>query len=111
MTIAEHRRKEVERLARYKSDEPTQEDLSQASSIMNSYYRLCGLCERNLYLVNDSRTCDKYYTKQSEEKEERWRVRLNKRLQEYGLRIVHFGYLPTICFINSTATAIERFFY
>lgn len=111
MTIAEHRQKEVERLARLKADEPTEEDIAHARSIMNSYYRLCGLCERNLFLANNERTCDKYYTKQSEEKEERWRVKLNKRLGEYGLRIMHFGYLPTICYIDSTATAIERFLY
>lgn len=112
MTISEHRSKEVLRLARYKNPEPTENDISEARSVMNSFYRLCGLCERNLYLANDPNWCDKKYTKWSEEREERWRKRLNKKLIDvYGLRIVHFGYLPSICFATSTAEAISRFFY
>lgn len=112
MTIAQHREKEVVRLAKYKSDNPSEDEISEARTVMNSYYRLCGLCEKNLILANDERTCNRRSTALSEAKEERWSKRLNDKLQsQYGLRLLWCGYLPHICEKNSTATAIERFFY
>lgn len=111
-TIAQQRETEVLRLAARKHESPNDEEIKEARSLMNSFYRLCGLCEYNLLLSNDARTADLKSTARSEEREARWAARLNKRLNDiYGLRLLWFGYLPTICEPDSTATAVQRFFY
>ena len=115
MTIAQMREKELHRLAAYKNAEPSGEDIAEARKIMNSYYRLCGLCERNLNLANDARWHDKPYTKQSEAREQKWFERLDKQFNElYGLRLNYCGYMPSIgtldenhCFCDKIST----FFY
>lgn len=97
LTIAQIREKEVDKLAHIKSANPTDEDFREARKIMNSYYRLCGLCKTNLYLANDESTAGKYYCIASELREDRWYKRLDKLFSElYGLRLVYCGYYPSI---------------
>lgn len=97
MTIAQLREREIDRLVAYKTDNPTDADYREAHRMMNSFYRLCGLCERNLYLANDERTCNSRYTKESEDKEERWYKRLGKQFKEiYNLDLYYAGYCPSI---------------
>ena len=53
LTIAERREKELDILISYKTSNPTPADYKEARKIMNSYYRLCGLANRNLMLTNN----------------------------------------------------------
>ena len=97
LTIAQIREKEVDKLAHIKSANPTEEDFREARKIMNSYYRLCGLCESNLYMANDERKANSRFCKESEAREDRWYKRLDKLFSElYGLRLVYCGYYPSI---------------
>ena len=100
MTIAQLREREVEKLARYKNPEPTEQDIAEAKRIMNSYYRLAGLNERLLYINNDERTYNFYFRsgelKRLEEQEDRWIKRIKNWLKEYGLTINYYSFLPTI---------------
>ena len=97
MTIAQLREREVERLARFKSESPTDADIAEARRNMNSFYRLCGLAERNLYLQNDERSYNTRYAKKCEEKEDRWYRRLDKTFHDtYGLNLCYCGYAPSI---------------
>lgn len=101
MTIKELRNKEVRRLVsmhnEYTGKEEEWADWEEAIRLMNSFYRLCGLCESNLYRANDERLCNRPYTKEQEEKEERWYKRLSKQFEEYaGLTLVYCGYMPSI---------------
>lgn len=115
MTIAQLREKEVERLARFKDSEPTEQNITDARKIMNSFYRLCGLCTTNLYLANDARTCNRQSTKDSEEREERWVKRLNEQLKPYGLQLFYCGYCPSIGIVEKPhggcVEKITRWFY
>ncbi len=96
-TIAELREKELETLVKYKTENPTDADFLEARKNMNSFYRLCGLCERNWYLANDEPTCNRKSTIASEEREEKWYKRLNKTFSKvYGLELVYCGYCPSI---------------
>ena len=114
-TIAECREREIPRLVAFKTDDPTAEDFREARMLMNSFYRLCGLCERNLYLTNEERTCNLPSTKRSEEKEEKWWRRLNAVFNDtYGLSLVYCGYMPSIvtkCENGGVSEKIQRFFY
>lgn len=97
MTIAQLRERTIEELVKHKTENSTSEDYAEARKIMNSYYRLVGLCEKNLYLTNDERWHDRPYTKQSEAREDRWYKRLDKQFSEiYGLHLVYCGYYPSI---------------
>ena len=97
MTIAQMREKDVYRLAEMHNNEPTENDIQEARKLFTSYYRLCGLCERNLYLQNDSRQHDSWYAKELEEKESKWVKRLDKQFNDFaGLRLVYCGYYPSI---------------
>ena len=97
LTIAQLREKEVKRLAQFHTDNPTEEDIMKARKLMNSFYRLCGLSERNLYLTNCEHTCNKPSTKESEEREYKWFKLLNKEFREFcGLELVYCGYHPSI---------------
>ncbi len=116
MTIAQCREREVFRLARYHAAEPSEDDVQQARRIMNSFYRLCGLAEKNLYLANDERTCNRRSTKESEERESTWSRRLAAQLKEYaGLTIFYAGYAPSIGIVDPVtggcSEKISRFFY
>ena len=96
-TLAERRENELKHLARFKTADFSGADIDEARRNMNSYYRLCALCERNAELENDERFCNRWSTKQSEEKEGRWFERLNKTFQEtYGLELVYCGCMPSI---------------
>lgn len=115
MTIAQLREREVERLAKFKTENPTTEDINNARKIMNSFYRLCGLCETNLYLANDERTYNKASTKRSEEREAQWVKRLDKWLEPYGLQLFYSGYCPSIGVVDKSnggcSEKINRWFY
>ena len=115
MTIAQLREKEVERLARYKTDDPTENDIVEARRCMNSFYRLCGIDERLLYLENDERWHDKPYTKRLEEQRDKWHKRLDKQFNDlYGLRLVYCGYCPSIVTVypgGGVSEKITRWFY
>ena len=116
LTIAQLREREVERLARFKNPEPTEEDIKEARRNMNSFYRLCGLCETNLYHANDERTCNTTWHRRSEERESAWHARLNKTFEDtYGLRLVYCGYMPSIGTVTypcgGFSEKINRWFY
>lgn len=72
-------------------------NLDKASYIINSYYRLCGLSDTLLYRDNDAYLHDKPYTARLHDKEDRWVIRLNKALKPYGLTLMYFSWLPSIC--------------
>ena len=114
MTIAQLREREIERLARYKNPEPTEQDIAEAKRIMNSFYRLCGLNERLLYIENDFTLFERYsrlgWLNKLREKEDRWIKRIENWLKEYGLTIQYFGYMPTIV-DKDNYEKINRFFY
>lgn len=106
LTVAEMRERELKNACKKYDIE-----YSEAKKIMNRYYRLCGSYERLLILENDEKTCNNNYTlKLSEQTDERWQ-KLNNDLKKYGLEMKFFGYIPTICDIKTTTTAIEKFFY
>lgn len=116
MTIAQMREKELDRLVSYRTETPTAEDYAKAKKLMNSFYRLCGLAETNLYLANNERTCNASYTRESEAKESRWYDRLCKEFQEFcGLTLFYTGYAPSIGTKDSKTGAVcekvSRFFY
>ena len=115
MTIAELRRREVRRLAEFKSPEPTEADVDEARRLMNSFYRLCGLSETNLEMANDSTIYNAKRLAKSEERESRWYERLNAEFKKlYGLRLVYCGYAPSIGTVGengSFSEKITRYFY
>lgn len=115
MTIAQLRERELSRLVSFKTTAPTEEDFQEARKLMNSFYRLCGLSERNLYLANDARTCNLASTRRSEERESKWWSRLDNLFsQTYGLNLVYCGYAPSICkklANGAVSQEIQRFFY
>ena len=114
-TISELRERELSRLVSYKTDTPIQADFDEARRLMNSYYRLCGLSERNLYLTNNERTCNSRSTKQSEDREDKWWRRLDAEFDRiYNLRLVYCGYMPSIVKVldhGGVSTAVSTFFY
>lgn len=96
-TIAQLREMEVDKLAHYASPEPTEQDYATARRLMNSYYRLCGLANTNLYLSNEEWSCNLPSTAKSEQRESDWSDRLSKELQDFcGLQLVYFSWLPSI---------------
>lgn len=72
-------------------------DINKASYIINSYYRLCGLSNRLLILDNDERTYNTRYTTNLHAREDRHINRLNEALKPYGLCLMFFSWLPSIC--------------
>ena len=58
-------------LAKRRNNEPLEEDIALAKRTMNSFYRLCGIDERLLYLENDERRHDSWYTKELEKKRDK----------------------------------------
>ena len=115
LSIAQLREKELTNLVAFRTDKPTEEDYKTARRLMNSFYRLCGLAETNLYLANDERTCNKASTKYSEEKERKWAARLSKEFTDFcGLRLVYCGYAPSIGIVypgGGFSEKITRWFY
>lgn len=114
-TIAQLRYEQVIKLASYKNTDPTKEDIALARTHMNSFYRLCGLAEKNLYLTNDEKTANKASTAYNEKREQAWFERLDKTFREhYGLCLTYCGYLPSIGVKNEQGAfteKIERYFY
>jgi len=110
-TIAECREKELTRLVEISGTN----DFEKARYLMNSFYRLCGLCERNLYLANNEYTCNRKSTKDSEEKEYKWYLRLKKEFETFsGLTLVYCGYMPSIGINHENGGFYEkvyRYFY
>ena len=115
LTIAQQRERELQRLVGYKTSNPSASDINEARRLMNSLYRLCGLCEKNLWLENTERTCNLKSTQASEERERRWWQRLDKDFKEiYGLRLVYCGYMPSVvkeCEHGGVSNAVSLFFY
>ena len=105
LTIAQRRERQLQSF-----NEEFIKDISKASYIINSFYRLCGLDEWLLYAENDPRRCNSRYTQEQEEKALRWIARLNKHLAPYGLKIAYSGYLPSIC-IMGEGNRIDRVVY
>lgn len=115
-SVRELREREIRKLVSFKTSDPTPEDFAEAVRLMNSFYRLCGLCERNLYLANEERTCNLKSTKESEDRESRWSDRLNREFKDtYGLQLVYCGYMPSIGVVyepgGGFSEKITRWFY
>ena len=114
-TIAELRREEVIKLATMHNPDPTEEDIATARKLMNSFYRLCGLAETNLYWMNNEDTCNTSWAKASEARELNWHKRLSKEFEDFaGLTLEYCGYAPSIGKVNEHrgfSEKIERHFY
>ena len=109
LTIAQLREKEVVKLATLHNANPSEADLREAHRLMNSYYRLCGLDERNLYLTNDERTCNKSWVKESTERAWNWWKRLDGEFYSFaGLHLVYSGVCATICEKEENSNCIKR---
>ncbi len=111
MSIAELRRKEVYRLAEMDTKNDVNTALTEATKLMNSFYKLCGLEERLLYLENEERTCNIKFVACLEIKAEKWRERLQNAFSTYGLILVWYGYLPTITDHEGGSEVIYTYFY
>ena len=111
MTIAQLRKKSAIDLAKRKVSKPSAEEIAKATSIMNSYYRLCGLDERLLYLESNERTYNSRFVKELEEKQEKWYKRLNAQFNEYSAELIYFRYFPTICAKGTTKELYLAHFY
>ena len=119
LTIAQLREKEVYKLAKLhdpSNPEPSEDAIQEARKLMGSFYRLCGLAERNLYLANDERTCNRPSTKASEDRESAWAARLSKQFLSFaGLELFYSGYAPSIGHIHrpggGCSEVINRWFY
>lgn len=114
-TIAELREKELKTLVAFKTVNPTETDYQEAKRNMNSFYRLCGLCETDLYLANDEKRCNSRYTQESKERENKWFNRLNKVFSDtYGLKLIYCGYCPSIGTVDENGgfyEKVNRYFY
>lgn len=111
MTIAQIRERNVLRLAGMHNENPTSADIREAQRLMNSYYRLVGLCESNLYRANNERTCNSRYTAQQEEKESRWYKRLSAEFTTFcGFRLRYYSYFPTIINSDDHNTGLACFY-
>lgn len=111
MTIAQLRKKSAIDLAERKVSRPSAEEIAKATSIMNSYYRLCGLDERLLYLESNERTYNSQFVKELEEKQKKWYKRRNAQFNEYSAELIYFGYFPTICAKGTTQKLYLAHFY
>lgn len=87
------------------------DDMSDEKKLLNSFYRFCGLEERLLYLTN-TYEMQKYssYINELEDKADKWRKRLIVQFATYGIKLVYFGYLPTLC-DDRNREVIYRHFY
>lgn len=113
-TIAELRRQEAVKLAHFKNPQPTNQDIADAVSLMNAFYRLCGGLDRLSYLENDERTYNRASTRYLREQVSQRGDKLKRRFAEYGLVLTFCGHLPSIgvCDANGAFTEkINRYFY
>lgn len=111
MSIAELRSREVYKLAGMNIKDNMNTAIAEATKLMNSFYRFCGLEERLLYLVNSEKTCNSRYVVSLEVKAEKWRERLQAAFKPYGLMLVWYGYLPTITDHKGGNEVINTYFY
>lgn len=87
------------------------EDTRTEQKLMSSFYRFCGLEERLSYLNNDSKMQNyQSYINELESKAENWRTRLNNQFSNYGIKLVYFGYLPTLCDDKNCEVLSRHFF-
>lgn len=114
-TVAQKREMELVKLVSFRTYNPTEEDYREAKRLMNSYYRLCGLSETNLYLSNKESTCNSKYTKASEDKEMKWFKRLRREFEDYcGLTLFYTCWYPSIGLKDEhggVETIIHAYFY
>ena len=104
-TIAELRERELDKLAAINQTAGK----ATARKLMNSYYRLCGLAETNLYLQNSEPACHSRYAKLSEARETRWFERLNKQFTDaFGLQLCYCGYAPSIGKVDKNGGFTEK---
>jgi hypothetical protein len=97
MSIAQIRERNVLRLAELHNENPTDADILEAKRLMNSYYRLVGLSESNLYRSNNEWTCNSRYTAEQEDRELRWYKRLSEEFTDFcGAKLRYYSYFPTI---------------
>lgn len=109
MTVAEQRQRAITNycIKHALSDD----DYLELKSVMNSYYRLCARFDHLLEWDNNDHYTNKKWVKDYETKAMNLYVKLQKRFNAFGLELVFFGYLPTICYKGTTSTAIEKYFY
>ena len=106
LTIAEKRENELQRACKeYNIPYET------GKHLMNRFYRLNADNERLLYLENDDRTCNRRSTKDLSESVNRRTEKLSADFEKFGLYLMYFGYLATICIKGSTATGIYDYYY
>lgn len=106
-TIAELRLEEAYKLAKMGDG-----DLGKAKKVMNSFYRFTALRIRNVELSNsNAEIANSEWLKKEEEKEERWRKRLEKYFAEYGLMLVFYGIYPTITNKKGGNDIIYTYYY
>lgn len=106
-TISELRAEQVKALANMGDG-----DLKKASKVMNSFYRYTALRVRNVELSNsNAEIANSKWLKEEEEKEERWRKRLEQYFAEYGLMLVFYGIYPTITNKKGGNDVIYTYYY
>ena len=113
-TIAELRRQEAVKLAHFKNPQPTNQDIADAVSLMNAFYRLCGGLDRLSYLENDPKMCNRSSTKQLSEQMMKRYENLKQRFAAYGLTLSFCGHLPSIGVCDANGAfyeKISRYFY
>ena len=106
LTIVEKRENELQRACK-KYNIPYE----TGKHLMNRFYRLNADNERLLNLENDSRTCNRRSTKDLSESTYRRSQKLNADFEKFGLYLMYFGYLATICIKGSTTTGIYDYYY
>lgn len=87
------------------------EDVTIEKKLLNSFYRFCGL-EEQLFYLNNNYEMQKFqtYINELEDKADKWRKRLNSQFSNYGIKLIYFGYLPTLC-DDHNYEVIHRHFY
>ena len=110
-SIKELRQKAVIRLAERKNPQPKEKYISEAATLMNAYYRLCGLDSRLCKLQNAESTYNLRSTHKMEESSDRRFKNLNERFAEYDAEMIYFGICPTICKKGTTQDLYLAYFY
>jgi len=113
--IAERREREVIRLAEYAEGGATEENIAIARRLMNSFYRLSALDERNCEYANDERTCNCKWLARDEERALKWADRLKKEIEKFaGLTLFYCGCYPSIGTRDANggvSEKIQRWYY
>ena len=85
-------------------------DIEKARTIVRLYYLLARQDERLLYLDNDERMYNDPTTELLRIRRDHRHHKLSELLKPYGLRIVYYGFLPTIV-TNNQKQALYVYFY